>query len=249
MEGSVFDLFIYPLGLGLRSMKPKIRTGVQGLDEELGGGIPEGHVVVISGAPGTMKSSLAMNIIYYNAVNEGKNGLYISLEQGRASLLEQGLSLGMDFSKIEDKVRIVDIGYLRKQMKEAQEVSWLDVYKMYAENLKSSLKYEILVTDSLSVLDILIGEGNRRVKLFELFEWMKGLGCTSFLIAEATPKTGISEEDYLSDGIIRLSKERIGGMDMQRLVYIDKMREVKHSTSVFNLIFEDGKFQITKAII
>jgi len=87
------------------------------------------------------------------------------------------------------------------------------------------------------------------MKLFEMFEWMKGLGCTTFIIAEATPKSGISEEDYLSDGIIRLSKEKIGGMDMQRLVYIDKMREVKHNTAVFNLMFEDGKFLISKAIV
>jgi KaiC/GvpD/RAD55 family RecA-like ATPase len=231
------------------NMKSRIKTGIQGLDEELGGGIPEGHVILLSGAPGTMKSSIALNIIYNNGVKEGKNGLYISLEQSRASLIEQGLSFGMDFNQIESKVRIIDMGYLRKHMKETQEVSWLDVYKMYAENLKSSLKYDILVTDSLSVLDMFIGEGNRRMKLFELFEWMKGLGCTAFIIAEATTKSGISEEDYLSDGIIRLSKEKIGGMEMQRLVYIDKMREVKHNMAVFNMLFEDGKFQITKAIV
>lgn len=231
------------------NMKNRVKTGIQGLDDELGGGIPEGHVVILSGAPGTMKSSVALNILYHNGVKENKNGLYISLEQSRASLIEQGLSFGMDFNKIEDRVRIIDMGYLRKHMKETEEVSWIDVYKMYAENLKSSLKYDILITDSLSVLDMLIGEGNRRMKLFELFEWMKGLGCTSFIITEATPKSGISEEDYLSDGIVRLSKEKIGGMDMQRLVYIDKMREVKHNTAVFNLMFEDGKFLITKAIV
>jgi len=37
----------------------KISTYVEGLDEILGGGFPVGHVVLLSGLPGTMKSTLS----------------------------------------------------------------------------------------------------------------------------------------------------------------------------------------------
>lgn len=229
-------------------MKERIKTYIQGLDEEIDGGIPKGHVVLISGAPGTMKSSLALNILYYNSVRDGKNGLYISLEQSRSSLIEQALGLGMDLDKVEEKIRIIDIGYLRKSMKETESVSWMSVFKMYAENLKSALDYDIMVADSLTVFDLFLGGENRRMELFELFEWMRDMKCTTFVIAESTPDAPMKEEDYLADGVIRLSKERVGSRDMQRLIYIDKMREVNHATSIFTLLFEEGKFQVSRAI-
>jgi len=229
----------------------RIKTHILGLDEEMHGGIPHGNVVLLSGAPGTMKSSVALNLLYNNAVHDGKSGLYVSLEQGRDSLLDQAASINMDFTKVEDKVRIIDMGYLRKNLEQAQKgVSWMDVFRMYAENLKSTLKYDILVADSLTVFDVFLGaDVNRREKLFQLFEWMRDLKCTSVIIAEAGHgPTGTTEEDYLADGIIRLSKERVGAMDMQRMLLVDKMRGTKHNTSLFTLLFEQHKFQVTRAI-
>ena len=47
--------------------RPRYRTHVHGLDENIGGGIPEGSVVLLSGTAGTMKSSLAYYMLYTNA--------------------------------------------------------------------------------------------------------------------------------------------------------------------------------------
>src|SRR5881397_1060307 len=59
---------------------------LHGFDDKLGGGIPEGHVVLLAGEPGTMKSTIAFNMIYQNALRDGRPGTYISLEQGRENL-------------------------------------------------------------------------------------------------------------------------------------------------------------------
>src|SRR5437879_12954660 len=64
----------------------RIRTFIHGFDDKLGGGIPEGHVVLLAGEPGTMKSTIAFNMIYQNALRDGRPGTYISLEQGRETL-------------------------------------------------------------------------------------------------------------------------------------------------------------------
>ena len=63
------------------------KTYIKGLDEELGGGIPEGHIILVSGTPGTMKSSVAYNILYNNIKSEDSVGVYVSLEQSRENLL------------------------------------------------------------------------------------------------------------------------------------------------------------------
>ena len=59
---------------------------LHGFDDKLGGGIPEGHVVLLAGEPGTMKSTIAFNMIYQNALRDGRPGTYVSLEQGRENL-------------------------------------------------------------------------------------------------------------------------------------------------------------------
>ncbi|MEK6851190.1 MAG: ATPase domain-containing protein, partial [Candidatus Thermoplasmatota archaeon] len=63
--------------------RTRVPTNVVGFDPSLGGGIPEGYVVLISGAPGTMKSSLSFSVAYHNALHKGMKTVYITLEQGK----------------------------------------------------------------------------------------------------------------------------------------------------------------------
>lgn len=227
----------------------RVKTYIANLDDHLNGGVPKGHVVLISGKPGTMKSSLAYNILYHNAKNEGKNGLYISLEEGRNSLLSQMKGLGMDHALVEENIGIVDIGYLRKNLEEGTESeNWLEVFKMYAENLKKTLKYEILVADSLVAIEILGGVKDNRAEMFYLFEWLRDLDVTTFIISEApTEAQETLDEEFLADGVIFVKKERTG-MDSQRLITIQKMRGTKHNEGFFTLLHDGTSFQLTRAI-
>jgi len=50
---------------------PRIRTYIRGLDEQLQGGVPKAHVVLLAGKPGTMKSSVAFSMVYHNAKSSG----------------------------------------------------------------------------------------------------------------------------------------------------------------------------------
>jgi len=231
-------------------MKAKIKTCIKGLDELMTGGIPQGHVVLVSGMPGTMKSSVAYNILFNNALVEGKKCVYISLEQGRESIIEHMAGLGMDHERVEELVNIVDMGYLRLHMEEqaSKEQPWMDIFKMYAENLRTNTDYEILVIDSLPVLELLAGIEDRRGELFHFFGWLRDLGVTTFIVVESSADSiAVQDEDFLSDGIIRLKKER-QGYDISRQIVIDKMRGTKHNTGLFTLLHDGKEFQLTRAI-
>src|SRR5256712_13818186 len=106
---------------GRKADDGRIRTFVAGFDEALEGGIPKGHVVVVGGPSGTMKTSLGLNLVHRNRL-DGVRGLYISLEETRASLLRTMARPGMgakdDF--------IVDVARPRTEHEAADGTSgWL----------------------------------------------------------------------------------------------------------------------------
>ena len=89
----------------------RIHTGIEGFDEITEGGIPESTVTLFAGKSGTMKSSLAFNVLYNEVLHKNSNGMYISLEQSSTSLLNHMIALGFDqrlFTRkeLEDKLLV-----------------------------------------------------------------------------------------------------------------------------------------------
>ncbi len=235
----------------------RILTHVDGLDELLGGGIPSGNIVLVSGAPGTMKSSLTYSILHHNAL-KGVKGLYVSLEQSRASLLEHTGGLGYRLDDTKGLLSVLDLAALRKKFEGPVEQPWMDLFKLYAQGIKKSFDYELFVLDSLDALEILAKFQNVRKELFDLTRWLRGLDCTAFLLAElpadivastGTPRSYFAKhkEEYLADGIVHLKMARQGPFGMQRQLRVVKMRGTRHDTDYQALVFEDG-FKVTRIL-
>ena len=62
-------------------MTKALSTGIQGLDELLNGGIPEGRVVLIVGGPGSGKTTLASQFLYKGISDYNENGIFVSLDE------------------------------------------------------------------------------------------------------------------------------------------------------------------------
>ena len=162
----------------------RVPTYVRGLDDQLEGGIPKGDVILIAGKPGTMKSSMGFNIIWNNAKQSGVPGAYVTLEQSRDSLLINMARLGMDIEGQERNISILDLGMIRKKLTQLTDETWLEVFKMYVQNLRKNMNIDIMVIDSLPVLEVMAKFKDPREDLFHFFEWLRDLGVTTFLIAE-----------------------------------------------------------------
>jgi KaiC/GvpD/RAD55 family RecA-like ATPase len=233
-----------------------IRTYVEGFDEILGGGVPHGHVVLVSGLPGTMKSSLVYNVLYHNSLKEGRNTLYITLEQGKKSLERQMAKMGFQVEKVGGKLHIMDVATLQRRMQEGTGELWIDFLQRAVEFRKELGVVDIIAIDSLEALEVLAKFKDRRQELFRLFDWFRGQGATSFLITEAPPEPSISvllhargnEADYLADGIIHLKMHQVSDVDVQRRIRVVKMRAANHQTGFYALVFDKGKFSVTKAM-
>jgi circadian clock protein KaiC len=230
----------------------RVPTHSESLDRLLDGGVPRGHVVLLAGAPGTMKTSLAYSILHENA-RRGAKGLYVTLEQSRESLLEHVGGMGFDASSVKDALSVLDLATLRRKIGEGGP--WMDLFRMYAQSVRTGFPYEILVLDSLDAFEVLAKFQDHRMELFELFRWLRGLACTSFVIGEMPPTRaddpldafGRHGEDYLADGIVHLRLDKRGDFEVQRRMRVVKMRGVHHDTGYHALVFDDG-FRVTEIL-
>ncbi len=224
----------------------RVKTYVAGLDDNLNGGIPENSIILIAGPPGSMKSSLGFYILYHNAMKNDKKGVYISLEEGRDSLIDNMAGLGMDWSEVDRKFSILDVGLIRSKISEMGKERWMDVFKMYVKNLRKNLKNDFLVIDSLTVLESLADFDDPRKELFSLFQWLRDLDVTTFLIYE-TPTESVNFTDagegFLSDGILHLDIVR-NENTVNLYLGIFKMRKTDHTRDYFPLVYDEKGFEI-----
>jgi len=154
----------------------RVKTYIQGFDDAIQGGIPQGHVVLVSGTAGSMKSSLTFNVLYHEAM-AGKVGLYLTLEQTYESLYKHFINMGLkldqinvqpikDLAKIEEVIHsvknagkgsiiVADVSCIRKEINDVKvgdNKSWLNVMKNIVKKVKSDTPCEHFVLDSLSAL-------------------------------------------------------------------------------------------------
>src|SRR5687768_12065960 len=79
---------------------PRALTGIEGLDEILGGGLPTNHLYLLDGEPGTGKTTLALQFLLEGAA-KGEKGLYVTLSESRAELEGVARSHGWSLDGIE----------------------------------------------------------------------------------------------------------------------------------------------------
>ncbi len=247
----------------------RIKTYISGLDENLEGGIPTGHIVLVNGTSGTMKSSVSFNVLYNEALN-GNTGFYLTLEQSSHSIIKHMVNMDFDMSKInlivisdisklEKEIKsvksskkgsliMIDLGILRKKVKDTKFSSrsdWLNAIKNLATKIVQDTKCELFVLDSMSALYALSKFEDPRTKLFYVFEFLRELGLTSFLVSESPAEknrfTEFGVEEYLADGIIRLElTERY--RKVTREISIVKMRATNCNLDVFTLEYKNKRF-------
>ena len=235
----------------------KIPTYVDGLDEALGGGLPAGHVILVSGLPGTMKSTLSYAILHNNAEQRKAKAIYLTLEQTRRSLLAQMDAMGFDTEKVRGDVHLLDVGTIQKEIGKSATKPWIEFLRRTLTTKKDIDGVDLVVLDSLEALEVLAKFEDRRTELFQLFEWLRDLGATTLVLTEASPETGFfgleaipprKDETFLADGIIELKMHQISDVEVQRRIRVVKMRGSNHKTGFHALVFEDGRFQVTSVI-
>ncbi len=229
----------------------RVKTFIEGFDGRIDGGIRKGHIVLLFGSPGTMKSSVSMNLLWNNSRKLGLKCLYISLEETKQSLMESMKSLG--FWPVDDaSLTISDIATLRLEHEEADSGrDWFKILEEYIKKRVDAAGVDIVVLDSINAVFSLNRVENPRQALFHFFGFLRKMGITSFIISELQPgseEISAYGEDFLADGTIALRFHQVGEADYQLRIRCLKLRHSRVEHGYLTLIFKDGAFSATPPI-
>lgn len=205
-----------------------------GLDAMLGGGIPEGHVVLLQGPAGTMKTSLALYVLARNAA-QGRRCLHLSLEEDRESLQRTMAGLGIDGEDF-----IVDIATMRAEHGLVEDAGdWLDILLSYLRK-KAEEGLDLLAIDPFDALYDMAQLRAPRRGLFRFFRFLRDAGITALLIFEdgAYPYG----ENRVADGVLEVTQRELEGGLVALWMRCVKLRHAIHSRDFHRLEFRDGRF-------
>jgi circadian clock protein KaiC len=233
-----------PKSVPKAELLPKCPTGIRGLDEITGGGLPRGRPTLICGSAGCGKTLLAAEFLVRGAALYGEPGVLMAFEETEPELKANVASLGFDLEGLVKRRKIV-IDYVHIEPGEVHESGEYDL-----EGLFVRLNYAIdsigakrVVLDTLEALfGGLRNEIVLRAELRRLFRWLKDKGVTAIITAERGREqlTRHGLEEYVSDCVILLD-HRVDDQIATRHLRVVKYRGALHGTNEFPfLIGSDG---------
>ena len=224
------------------TLLPKCPTGIQGLDEITGGGLPRGRPTLMCGGPGCGKTLFAVEFLVRGAVQFGEPGVFMAFEETEAELKANVASLGFDLAGLVRRKKIT-IDYVHIERSEVQESGEYDLEGLFVRlnHAIDSIGAKRVVLDTLEALFAsLPNEAILRAELRRLFRWLKDKGVTAVITAERGREqlTRHGLEEYVSDCVILLD-HRVNEQIATRHLRVVKYRGALHGTNEFPFLIGD----------
>ena len=222
----------------------KVSSGIAGLDELTGGGLPAGRPTLVCGGPGCGKTLLATTFLVRGAMTDAEPGVFMSFDERIPDLGVNVASLGFDLPGLEAS-KLLATDYVHLDRQEMHETGEYDLEGLFVR-LDAAVKRvgaKRVVLDSIDTLFASIpNEAILRSELRRLFTWLKERELTTVITAERGEKslTRHGIEEYVSDCVIVLDHRVIDDLSTRRLRVV-KYRGTSHGTNEYPfLIDEDG---------
>jgi circadian clock protein KaiC len=222
----------------------KAPTGIQGLDEITGGGLPKGRPTLVCGSAGCGKTLLAMEFLVRGALEFDEPGVFMAFEETAKDLTQNVASLGFDLDDlIANKKLVLDFVYIeRSEIEETGEYDLEGLFIRLGQSIDSIGAKRVVLDTIESLFAGLPNPLILRAELRRLFRWLKEKGVTAVITGERGEETLTRQglEEYVSDCVIVLD-HRVSDQSSSRRLRVVKYRGSTHGTNEYPfLIDEDG---------
>lgn len=240
----------------------RIKSGIEGFDVLVEGGFLQGRQYLLSGSPGSGKTTFGVQFLV-QGVMEGEAGGYIALSESISTIVED---MSRYIPQIGDMVKnkklfFIDLGPsviygeydevsnlitpdYRQQTSETPVNQAPTPFSVFKEVEKQVKMYGIkrLVIDSLSSIKFVTqNPASEERSVGRFIRNLKDLGCTSILLSELTKPDAYTIEQFASHGVIFLHNFMDKQGSMTRALQIIKMRGTKHDCDMRSIeFFEKG---------
>jgi len=242
-------------------LSKRVATGIDGLDELVGGGFPEGRVILIIGGPGTGKTIMCGQFLYKGIYENNENGVFLSLDESKDHFYSEMQKFGWDFRKAEeerkfayiDATRISRVAMLKEKLYK-EETRSLRGKQLSIDRLIEDLQARIrqvnakrIVVDTLAALTFRFPDPiERRTAVVDLIESLADLRVTSLVTTELghlSLERNALEEEFLVHGVIMMQTLFSGGTTT-RAIQVEKMREAKVNPSLVPYSIDQSGIEI-----
>jgi circadian clock protein KaiC len=210
-------------------------TGIAGLDELLGGGLPRLGTTLVQGGTGTGKTLLGLRFLLDGA-SRGERGILFTLEETPGQLRSIARSFGWDLAALEKK-DLLTIRY-----SSPVEMS-TDRYLYEARNEIEALGARRAVFDGLTTMSLGV-PSERRFKemVYAISKHLRALAVTSIMTAETPQLLGTAQltgdgVSFIADNVIQLRYVEIAGK-LERAISVLKARGIKHDSELRSMVIE-----------
>ena len=221
------------------------RNSIEGLDKVFRTDIDPPKVLLVTGPPGSMKTSFCYALMssYLRRTNEF--GLYTTLEETVQSHLKNMESLGIELSMNMQISDFTDLREIDQMVGEADETNYIEFIEKMITHFKKThaTRFKLFALDSLGALYSLMEDVSAmRKKMFYFFKMLRDHGLISLVVMERElggASQLLGNEGFLVDGIIHLGLDRSRGK-LTRYLQVEKMRACEHSVEKHALEVRKG---------
>jgi circadian clock protein KaiC len=218
-----------PVRTSTKKSAVKASTGITGLDEMTGGGLPRSRTTVLVGGPGSGKTILALQFLVHGARACQEPGIFVAFEETAGRIVANAESFGWDLPALQRK----KLYFLEAQPgPDLVQSGAFDLSGMLAA-LAAQVKEmgaRRIVFDALDVVLALLPDPvSRQRELYRLHEWLLAQGLTGLITGKASPGTDSGGEQafgfmqFMVDCSIILNHTVVLGVS-QRNLRVQKYR-------------------------
>ncbi len=211
----------------------RVHSGIPGFDEMLNGGIPINDIILVTGTPGSGKTTFCLQMLDYGARN-GEQGIYFTLEESAKDIIEQFKSFD---PKIEDLIRSGTLKIVEITLTD------YDSFKGTITTEIEAARSKRVAIDSVTYFQMFFGDiMSIRKSIIEVSQIIKNHDCLGLMIGEIpygeNKLSAFGVEEFAVDGIIALYLLEKSGSFIRALRVV-KMRDTSHLTKFSPLEIAD----------
>ncbi|HTA72226.1 MAG TPA: circadian clock protein KaiC [Bryobacteraceae bacterium] len=231
-----------------RTPLPKAETGIDGLDEVTGGGLPKGRTTLVCGSPGCGKTLFAMEFLVHGALQHGEPGVCLEFEEAPDKLTANVRSLGLDLRDLEKRKKLL-VDHVRIERNEIEETGEYNLEGLFIRlgHAVNRIKAKRVVLDSIETLFAgLTDAAVLRAELRRLFRWLDDRNLTAIVTGERGNNGMLSRyglEEYIADCVILLD-HRVNEQISTRRLRIVKYRGSAHGTDEYPYMIDDDGISV-----